>query len=126
MCQSTPAESAAAEGQGEAPGPRTEKSIDVKSSPGHASNSRGQRDEGAHHRQQPRDEDGDAAEPVEEPVGTANQYTFAPLWISDGDYAMSLVAGGFAFPTLDKQHRGTSTTFVPLVTTATTVKFPGS
>src|SRR5437764_7020358 len=70
-------------GESIAPGPGAQERIELELSLRHARDACGERDEGADHRQQPADEDGDAAEAPEEPLdhlelALAHQHDAAP------------------------------------------------
>src|SRR5581483_282505 len=56
-------------GQGQAPGPRSEKCVDVKAAAWHAGNSRGERDKSANDRQEAGDEYGEISPTLKEAVG---------------------------------------------------------
>ena len=70
-------------GEREAPRPRSEKGVDLEFHHRHPRESRGKGDEGADHRKQPADEDGDRAVAGKEPLGVidlgmADQHVGAP------------------------------------------------
>lgn len=60
--------------------------------------------------------------PIEEPVGNAGVYTFQPTWIGNSDFALEAPGGGFNFPAVATNSRGTVKQYASMGSTFTTPK----